>query len=193
MARTLIAGIVAGVVLFVWGALAHMLLPIGNMGLKIVPDAQQQAALASLRDNLGQEGWYMLPMLQQAQWGDEAAMKTFGEKMTTQPFAWVVYQPTGIDSYNGMGPMLGKQFVSVTLCGLIAAFVAAGVAGSRGKRVAVVTAFGLFAWLAVVVPYWNWYRFPAGFAAGAFLEQVVGWLLGGIAIASILRPHARST
>ena len=193
MARKIVAGVVAGIVLFIWGALAHMILPIGNMGLRIAPDAQQQAALAGLRDNLGQEGWYMLPMLQEDQWGDEAAMQAFGQRMTSQPFAWVVYQPTGIDTYNGMGPMLGKQFLSVTLCGLLAAFVAGAVPGSRGKRILVVAALGLFAWLAVCVPYWNWYRFPAGFTAGAFLEQVIGWLLGGIAIASILRPTARNT
>jgi hypothetical protein len=192
MVRTIVAGVAAGIVLFVWGALAHMLLPIGNMGLKIAPDAQQQAALASLRANLGQEGWYTLPMPQEDQWRDEAAMQAFGQRMTNQPFAWVVFQPTGIDTYNGMGPMLGKQFLSVTLCGLIAAFVAAAVPGSRAKRIAVVAAFGLFAWLAVSVPYWNWYRFPAGLTAGAFLEQVIGWLLGGIAIALVLRPTARN-
>jgi hypothetical protein len=192
MGRTVVAGIVAGIVLFVWGAVAHMALPIGMMGLQVAPEAQQQAALASLRDNLGQEGWYMLPMLQKEQWQDKAAMEAFGQRMATQPFAWVVFQPTGVDTYSGMGANLGKQFVSVTLCGLIAAFVAAGVPGSRGRRILVVAAFGLFAWLAVSVPYWNWYRFPAGFTAASFLEQVIGWVLGGIAIAFILRPAPRS-
>lgn len=192
MGRTVVAGVVAGIVLFLWGAVAHMMLPIGMMGLQVAPDAQQQAALASLRDNLGQEGWYMLPMLQKEQWEDKAAMQAFGERMATQPFAWVVYQPTGVDTYSGMGPNLGKQFVIVTLCGLLAAFVAAAVPGSRGKRILVVAAFGLFAWLAVSVPYWNWYRFPAAFTAGSFLEQVIGWVLGGIAIAFILRPAPRS-
>lgn len=187
MGRTVVAGIAAGIVLFLWGAVAHMMLPIGMMGLQVAPDAQQQAALGSLRDNLGKEGWYMLPMLEKEKWEDKAAMEAFGQRMATQPFAWVVYQPTGVDTYAGMGANLGKQFVSVTLCGLIAAFVAASVPGSRGKRVLVVTAFGLFAWLAVSVPYWNWYRFPAGFTAGAFLEQVIGWFLGGLAIAFVLR------
>lgn len=190
MGRTVLAGIVAGIVLFLWGAVAHMMLPIGMMGLQVAPDAAQQAALGSLRDNLGQEGWYMLPMLEKEQWEDQAAMQAFGQRMATQPYAWIVYQPQGIDTYSGMGPMLGKQFVSVTLCGLIAAFVAAGVAGSRLTRVLVVASFGLFAWLAVSVPYWNWYRFPDGFTVGSLLEQVIGWVLGGIAIALILRPRS---
>jgi hypothetical protein len=192
MGRTVIAGIAAGIVLFMWGAVAHMMLPIGVMGLEVVPDAQQQAALGSLRDNLGKEGWYMLPMLEKEKWEDQAAMEAFGQRMATQPFAWVVYQPTGIDTHSNMGPALGKQFVSVTLCGLLAAFIAAAVPGSRGKRVLVVAALGLFAWLAVSVPYWNWYRFPGGFTAGAFLEQVIGWVLGGIAIALVLRPGRAS-
>lgn len=192
MGRTVVAGIVAGIVVFLWGAVAHMLLPIGMMGLEVAPQAQQQAALGSLRDNLGKEGWYMLPMLEKEKWEDKAAMETFGKDMSTKPFAWVVYQPTGVDTYSGMGPMLGKQFLSVSLCGLLAAFVAVRTAASFGTRVMVVTAFGLFAWLAVSVPYWNWYRFPAAFTAGSFLEQVIGWLLGGLAIAFVLRRTARA-
>ena len=44
-------------------------------------------------------------------------------------------------------------------------------------------AFGLFGWLMNIVPQWNWYRFPSDFMVGNLLEQGIGWLLGGIAIA----------
>ena len=33
MSRILIAGLVGGVIVFVWGAFSHMVLPIGEMGL----------------------------------------------------------------------------------------------------------------------------------------------------------------
>jgi len=33
------------------------------------------------------------------------------------------------------------------------------------------------------VPYWNWYRFPASFALAALVEQLLGWLLAGAAMA----------
>lgn len=189
MGRTVVAGVVAGIVLFLWGFVAHMLLPIGGTGLQVPAQPAQQAALASLRDNLGKEGWYMLPMMPEEKWEDEAAMEAFGKAAATQPYAWVVYQPTGSDMHSTMGPMLGKQFASVMLCGLIAAFIAASVPGSRGKRIVVVASLGLFAWLAVSVPLWNWYRFPADFTAAALAEHLIGWVLGGIAIAFVLPPR----
>ena len=34
MARILIGGLVGGIVLFFWGFVSHMLLPIGEMGLQ---------------------------------------------------------------------------------------------------------------------------------------------------------------
>jgi hypothetical protein len=51
------------------------------------------------------------------------------------------------------------------------------------KRVMAAGALGLFAWLTISVPYWNWYMFPVSFTFGALIEQVVGWVLAGAAIA----------
>ena len=45
------------------------------------------------------------------------------------------------------------------------------------------TAIGVFGWLANIVPQWNWYRFPADFAFGNLIDEGVGWLLAGVAIA----------
>jgi len=41
----------------------------------------------------------------------------------------------------------------------------------------------VFSWLSVLVPYWNWYRFPGAFAWAGLLEQLIGWLLAGAAMA----------
>ena len=51
-----------------------------------------------------------------------------------------------------------------------------------GRRVAVAGAMGVFAWLAVSVPYWNWYRFPLEFTAAALVQTLVGALLAGLVI-----------
>jgi hypothetical protein len=37
MAKTILSGIVAGVALFVWGFLAHTVLPLGTMGMSTHP------------------------------------------------------------------------------------------------------------------------------------------------------------
>jgi hypothetical protein len=54
-------------------------------------------------------------------------------------------------------------------------------------RTLAVTLMGLFAWLTVSVPHWNWYRFPAAFTTGEGLDGVIGWLLGGLVIAWLVQ------
>jgi hypothetical protein len=188
MGRTLLAGLVAGVVVFLWGAVAHMLLPLGMIGMKVPADAAQQTALTTVQQQFGDAGVYMLPMPQESQWKDSAAMTAFGERAAQMPYAFVVFQPQGRNGMN-MGPMLGMQAATVIGGGVLAAFIAAGVAGSRATRILVVTAMGVFAWLVALVPYWNWYRFPGDFTLAALAEHGIGWLLGGIAIALVLRPR----
>ena len=46
-------------------------------------------------------------------------------------------------------------------------------------------ALGLFSWLTVSLPYWNWYRFPLDFTVGSLIEQVVGWLIAGAIVGSV--------
>src|SRR3546814_3437565 len=57
------------------------------------------------------------------------------------------------------------------------------------SRVAVAAAAAVFAWLSTTLPYWNWYRFPLDFTLAALVEQLVGWLLAGAAIAWRSEEH----
>ena len=65
----------------------------------------------------------------------------------------------------------------------VVAFVLALGAFGFAKRVFIATALGAFSWLTVSVPYWNWYLFPTDFTVGSLLEQVIGWMLAGVAMA----------
>jgi hypothetical protein len=51
-----------------------------------------------------------------------------------------------------------------------------------------VTLFGLFPTLSVDLPLWNWYRFPSAYTAAQFVEHLVGYLVGGLVVAAIVRP-----
>ena len=187
--RILIAGLLGGLVFFFWGAVAHMALPIGVMGLKLA--APHEAVLSAMRQDFQGEGVYVLPSLPADKMGDAEALKAFAPTATSNPYAFIIYQPQGRDQ-SQMGDSLAKQWASDTLSALIVAFVLALGAFGFGKRVLIAGALGLFSWLTVSVPWWNWYRFPLDFTLGSFLEQVIGWLLAGIAMAWYLgRKDAR--
>src|SRR6187431_802809 len=101
--RVLIAGLLGGIVFFAWGAIAHTVTPIGDMGMKAA--TAEDPVIAALRDNLPGEGVYMLPWLAPAQRSDEAAVKAYSEKAKANPGVFIVYQPVGRDGMN-MGPQL---------------------------------------------------------------------------------------
>ncbi|WP_147652687.1 hypothetical protein [Vulcaniibacterium gelatinicum] len=181
--RVLIAGLIGGIVMFAWGAVAHTVLPLGEMGMKFA--AGQDAVISALQSGVEQqgEGVYMMPGMPQEQWQDEAAMQSFREKYASSPYAFVIYQPGGNPAVADMTPNLIKQFVSDTIAALLAAWVLSLGAWGFGRRVLIAVGMGLFAWLNVSVPYWNWYLFPTDFTLGSLIEQAVGWLLAGSAIA----------
>ena len=150
--RILIAGLIGGNVMFIWGSVVHTLLPIGEMGLHVPTD--QPAALSALAQTTkAGEGIYMYPSVGPETMNDKAAMAAFVAANKDSPFAFVVYQPGGNPIFGSMAPNLAKQLVSDILAGLVAAWILAMLVTGFQKRVVVAGAMGLFAWLAISVPY----------------------------------------
>jgi hypothetical protein len=179
--RILVAAIFGGIVLFVWGFVAHMFLGLGNPG--IYQPAHEDIVLSSLHEGLGQQsGVYILPSFDPNKWNDQAARAAYAQKTATSPYAWVVYMPQGVDMTN-MSRQLPREWASDTLSALMLALVMGLAAFGFAKRMAIALLAPLFAWLSVLVPYWNWYHFPGALTWAALVEQVIGWLLAGAVIA----------
>ena len=189
--RILVAALIGGTLLWLWGVVAHMLLPIGEMGFKTA--VEQDAAISALQASATSgDGVYMIPGMAPEQWSDRPAMEAFVAKYANAPFALVVYQPDGNPGISNMVPNMVKHWATCVLAALLAAWVLTLGALDFGKRVMVAAGLGLFAWLAVNVPYWNWYMFPTRFTIGAALDQVIGWAIAGLGMAWWLGRRRRS-
>jgi len=175
-----IAALLGAVVIFVWQFVAHMLLPIGEMGFRLPQN--EDVVLQAVSSGLPQPGIYAVPSIDPAKMGDEAVRNAWIEKEKTHPFAFIAVAPPDPDA-GGMGRQLGTQFVSNFAAALIAAWLMAALPWGFATRVLGTTAIGIFGWLANSVPQWNWYRFPSDFAFGNLIDQGIGWLLAGAAIA----------
>ena len=58
--RILLAGILAGIVMFIWNFIAHDLLPLGEMGIREFPE--EAPLLDAMKTNLGDAGGlYLFP------------------------------------------------------------------------------------------------------------------------------------
>ena len=183
MKRIVLAGLLAGIAVFVFSAIIHMALPIGHMGLKSLPS--EDAVLAAMRAGITEPGLYFFPGMDMDKKMTAEEQKAWTDRYVAGPTGLLVYHP------GGEAPMLPRQLVVELLADVLAAALAAFVIGhttaSFGRRVLVVALFGVFAWLSVDVSFWNWYRFPTPWAVAELIDQAGGWFAGGLVIAAIYR------
>jgi len=186
MAKTLLAGILGGVVAFVWSAIAHMNPFTGMLGLSTMNEKAEGAVLPALKSNLQQPGLYFFPGMDMTKEMTKEVREAWYEKHKAGPVGLLLYDP------DGREPMEMKQlvieFLATVLCGLIAAFILAATVGSLRCRATMVAMIGLFGWLAISVSQWNWYSFPFSFIALDAIDQVIGWLLAGFLMAKMIKP-----
>jgi hypothetical protein len=186
-----LAGLLAALVMFIWGSIVHTVLPIGEMYVSTTPG--EDAILASMKANMNASGFYLVPGESMAKARtlpkdqQEAAMKDFQAKWTAGPRAVVVYN-AGV--MPGMGPLLAREFLATFMAALImtiALVAALPNLRSFAARVLFVTALGLLPLLVVDISLWNWYQFPQAYLISETLDYVVGALLAGIFLAWFYR------
>ena len=180
--RILIAGIVGGIAMFIWTSIAHVVLPLGAVGLSQIPN--EKPVLNAMQNSIGTtSGLYIFP------WVDvkrSDAMAQAEAKMKVNPSGLLIYRPAGAE---GMTPkMLIVEFIKEVIVSLIAALLLAqAVLRSYGARAGFVALIGLAAGLTTNISYWNWYGFPGDYTTAYAAIDIIGYVVAGLAIAAILK------
>jgi hypothetical protein len=185
--RVVVAGIVGGIAMFLWSSVAHVLLPLGEIGISTVTH-NEDAFLASMHSALGeQHGLYLFPAGGNST--DAAAMQQYAQKIAVGPSGLIVYHPSGAEA---LAPrQLVTEFLTEILAALIIAFL---LSQMRSEQFA--TRFGLTVVLAVLaalstnISYWNWYGFPLSYTLTYMSIQIAGFIAAGAVAAAILKPRA---
>ena len=189
MARGILAGLVGGVIVFFWGAVSHMALPLGMVGVKSIPN--ENAVLQAMTETIQEPGLYYFPGYDRTKPMSKADQDAWAEKARTGPSGLLVVTPTGGEAMTPK--QLFTEFASNVLSALLAAYLVAQVAGGYWSRVRFLVLIGLFGWLTIQVSYWNWFKYPTDYTLAAALEEAIGWFLAGLAIATIVKPKAAVT
>ncbi len=183
MIRILLGGVVGGIVLFFWGFVAHMLLPLGELGLKTLP--KEDDLVAAIKKEVGEPGLYFVPGRDMNKSQSQEEMEAYMTKITSGPYGFMVLYP------NGRDPSLGKRLPielgTNIVCALLAAILVSQIRPGFPVRVTCVTLVGILASVMTLVPYWNWYGFPTDYTLAQIAENTIGWLLAGAALALIVR------
>lgn len=93
MKKVILGGVLGGVVLFIWGALSHMVLPIGEMGIQSLP--AEEALLPAMRSAIHSPGLYFFPGMGAGGHPSPEEQKAWEEKYEAGPTGILVYHPGG--------------------------------------------------------------------------------------------------
>ena len=185
MTRILLAGLLGGLVAFIWSAVVHMNPLTACLGLSTFNE-KEDAVLAELRGHDLSPGLYFFPGMDMSKSMSKQQEAAWTAKFKAGPSGLLLLQPKGGEPIE-MRQLL-TEFFSTALCALIAATILATTIGSVTCRAVMVAMTGLFGWLAISVSQRTWYHYPFSFIALDLIDQTVGWLLAGFVIAKLVKP-----
>ena len=166
--RTLLAGVLGGIGMFVWQSAAHMS-PLGMVGIRML--TQEGTVSEALKAGTMGDGLYLFPASM-----DAAPSVASG---------LLVYHSTNM---MAMAPLqLGAEFAKELAMALILAFLMAYARiTSFTNRVLFAAAAGFIATLNTNVSYLIWYGFPADFTLASIITDMIGFIVAGAIIAKVL-------
>jgi hypothetical protein len=188
--RVFLAGLLGGIAMYVWTALAHMVLPLGEAGIKEIPN--EPAVLSAMRSSFGDSpGLYLFPGMglgpdatsQQKQ----AAMQQYSQKLAANPSGIVMYNPPGMQA------LASRQFIAEFVKELIESLLAVMLLAqtrlaSFTSRLGFMVVVGVLAAIGTDVSYWNWYGFPLAYTAAYITTEIVGFVCVGLVATAMVKP-----
>jgi hypothetical protein len=187
--RILLAGILGGIAMFLWSSVAHVMLPLGQTGIKEIPN--EASVLSTMYTSLGEKsGMYIFPGMElgahPTREREHAAMQHYGEKLAGNPSGLLIYHPPGAKALTP--GQLATEFLTELAEALIVVFLLAQTRlTSFGSRVGFVTLMGVLAAITTNISYWNWYGFPASYTTAYMTIEIVGYLVIGIVAALVMK------
>ena len=178
MNRIVLAGILGGVAMFLAGAFTHVVLPLGEAGIKQLPN--EEPVVSAIKSNVTEPGFYFFPGMPPGASGEQK--QQWEQRIRTGPVGILVYTPQGQAPLEAR--QLLREFLSNVLAALAAAYLLAQTRlASFGARVLFVTALGLVCWLAISVSLWNWYNFPTTYTLAELAHELIGFAVTGLVLA----------
>ncbi|HLB01459.1 MAG TPA: hypothetical protein VJO14_08740 [Bacteroidota bacterium] len=191
MNKILLGGFLGGIILWVWGFVAWMVLPFHLSVMRAVPD--ESAVVEALRRSLPSKGVYVIPWMPSETSGMtpeqmETAMVAYTEKLRSGPNAMIFYNPGGKDPFM-TGQMISGLFIFISTASIVSWLLSrsTAAAGSYLSGVIYCGMIGILVAVGTHLSDWNWMGFPFDWTRGLMLDSVVGWLLAGLGISAVVR------
>lgn len=187
--RVLLAGVLAGIAMYAWSSIAHLLTPLGSTGIGAIPN--EQPVLNALHSALGPaNGFYIYPAADMS--GKEsmsATMERYERLLAANPSGILIYHPPGAKPLETR--QLVTEFVTELVEGIVVVFLLSLTRlATFGSRVGFVTLVGILGAIVTNIPYWNWYGFPTGYTVTYMFVEIGGYFFAGAVAAWMLKKPA---
>ena len=196
MNRIFLAALFGAIAIFLWTFIAHMVLPLGEAGIREIPN--EAAVLSAMQSNIADEaGLYVFPGFglgpNPSREAQREAMNHMDEKLKQHPSGILLYHPAGSRPFV-IVRHLAIEFATEFLEALLVIYLLSLTRLTTfGARVGFVTVAGVLAAIATSISYWNWYGFPAVYTSAYMLIEVVGFFCIGLVAAFVLKKQTFSS
>jgi hypothetical protein len=174
MKKLIRAGILAGLVIFIWGVISWMLIPWHSNTLHHFKD--ESAVATVLQTNVVNSGVYFMPQ--------SDSINSSAETAKPMIFASI--------ELAGMSSSMTKAMAITLLTQVLAAFLVAWllmqtVGLSFFGRVGFVMVFAIACGLVSIVPYWNWFAFDWKYSLVSYADLLIGWYFAALVLAKFCK------
>lgn len=176
--RIVLASLLAGAAVFVWGVVSWMVLPWHTATIRDLTDGEPVVEM--LGDRLESSGVYHYPGL-----GEEGDQEAIQERHRQGPnINLLVWSTEGSDPRSSW-PFVGGFAMNIVAALLAASLLArAAVVLPRYRdRVLFVALLGGFAAVATRISDWNWGLLPLDFSLVMAIDLTIAWFVAGLVLA----------
>jgi hypothetical protein len=192
MTKQLVLGSVLGaIVLFVWSAIAWMVIPWPGEPLRSFTN--EDAVAQAISANAPRSGNYLLPNEPKRTPGmtDEQYKATGQAAMDRMTRGPMIFAAVRLEPSKSFGAALVIQFFTQLVLALLATLLLLQTSGlSRAGRIAFVAAIGVIIFVGGHIDEWNWFSFSNAYMLMEFGAIVIGWVLAALVISTFVRGKA---
>jgi hypothetical protein len=193
MKKIILAGIVGGIILWVWGFFSWVVLPLHQSAMRQIPNETE--IVGTIARALPGKGVYVYPRmpLESAGTGaaeQEAAMSAYMQKYQSGPTGMIFFDPAGRDPFMP-GQMTSGLLIFMLSAGIVAWLLSRSTAAG-GTFISRVIYCGVIGTLFAVGCYlsdWNWMGWSFDWTRALMIDSIVAWLLAGTGIAAIMKQQ----
>jgi hypothetical protein len=191
MKKIVSAGILGGIILWVWGFLSWVVLPLHLSSIRTIPNETEIVGM--LGRSLPEKGVYEFPAMPREAAGmpaaeQEAAMAAYMQKYQSGPTGMIFFDPEGKDPFM-VNQMISGLLIFILSASMVAWLLSRSTAAGESflSRIVYCGMIGTLIAVGCHLSDWNWMGYPFDWTRALMFDSIIAWVLAGMGISAIIK------